>query len=86
MRSVQVHDRNVERAEAGQRVALNLAGVERHELARGDALVTPDAFVTSYRLDVRLETIADIPAAVSVHHGTSQIGRASSRERVCSVV
>jgi selenocysteine-specific elongation factor len=73
VRSVQVHDRSVERAEAGQRVAVNLAGVERHELARGDALVTPDAFVTSYRLDVRLETIADIPAAVSVHHGTSQI-------------
>ena len=73
VRSVQVHDRDVERAEAGQRVAVNLAGVERHELARGDALVTPDAFVTSYRLDVRLEAIADVPAAVSVHHGTSQI-------------
>ena len=64
---------NVERAEAGQRVAVNLPGVERHELARGDALVTPDAFVTSYRLDVRLDAIADVPAAVSVHHGTSQI-------------
>ncbi len=73
VRSVQVHDRNVERAEAGQRVAVNLPGIERHELARGDALVTPDAFVTSYRLDVRLEAIADVPAAVSVHHGTSQI-------------
>jgi selenocysteine-specific elongation factor len=73
VRSVQVHDRNVERAEAGQRVALNLPGVERHELARGDALVTPDAFVTSYRLDVRLEAVAEVPAAVSVHHGTSQI-------------
>jgi selenocysteine-specific elongation factor len=73
VRSVQVHDRNVERAEAGQRVAVNLPGVERHELARGEALVTPDAFVTSYRLDVRLEAIAEVPAAVNVHHGTSQI-------------
>ena len=73
VRSVQVHDLDVQRAEAGQRVAVNLPGVERHELARGDALVTPDAFVTSYRLDVRLEAIADVPAAVSVHHGTSQI-------------
>jgi selenocysteine-specific elongation factor len=73
VRSVQVHDRQVERAEAGQRVAVNLPGVERHELARGDALVTPDAFPTSYRLDVRLEPITDIPAAVSVHHGTSQV-------------
>ena len=73
VRSVQVHDRDVARAEAGQRAAVNLPGVERQELARGDALVTPDAFVTSYRLDVRLEAIADVPAAVSVHHGTSQI-------------
>jgi selenocysteine-specific elongation factor len=73
VRSVQVHDRAVERAEAGQRVAVNLPGVERHELVRGDALVTPDSFATSYRLDVRLEAIADVPAAVSVHHGTSQI-------------
>ncbi|HJV29377.1 MAG TPA: selenocysteine-specific translation elongation factor, partial [Gaiellaceae bacterium] len=53
VRSVQVHDRQVERAEAGQRVAVNLPGVERRELARGDALVAPDAFPTSYRLDVR---------------------------------
>jgi selenocysteine-specific elongation factor len=73
VRSVQVHDQDVERAEAGQRVAVNLPGVERDELSRGDALVTADAFVTSYRLDVRLEAIADVPAAVSVHHGTSQI-------------
>src|SRR5438046_4715309 len=39
VRSVQVHDRPVERAEAGQRVAVALPGVERHEVERGDALV-----------------------------------------------
>ena len=36
IRSVQVHDEPRERAEAGQRVALNLAGVARDEVARGD--------------------------------------------------
>jgi selenocysteine-specific elongation factor len=41
VRSVQVHDRPVERAEAGQRVAVALPGVERRELRRGDALVAP---------------------------------------------
>src|SRR5204862_4066260 len=41
VRSVQVHDRGVERAEAGQRVAASLPGVERRELRRGDGLVTP---------------------------------------------
>ena len=39
VRSVQVHDEPLERAEAGQRVALNLAGVARDEVARGDVIV-----------------------------------------------
>ncbi|HZB23972.1 MAG TPA: selenocysteine-specific translation elongation factor [Gaiellaceae bacterium] len=79
VRSVQVHDRDVARAEAGQRVALNLPGVGRHQVARGDALVAPGAFTTSYRLDVRLDAIAEVPAAVSVHHGTSQIAARVAR-------
>src|SRR6266540_305372 len=44
VRSVQVHDRAVEVADAGQRVALSLPGVERTELRRGDVLVEPDAY------------------------------------------
>ena len=47
VRSVQVHDRPVERAEPGQRVAVALPGVERHELRRGDALLTRGAFATT---------------------------------------
>ena len=39
IRGVEVHDEPVERAEAGQRVALNLAGVDRDEVARGDVIV-----------------------------------------------
>src|SRR4051794_12691872 len=38
VRSVQVHDEPVERADAGQRVAVALPGIERHSLQRGDAL------------------------------------------------
>jgi selenocysteine-specific elongation factor len=73
VRSVQVHDRTVERAEAGQRVAVALPGVERHRLRRGDALVRPGGYRSSYRLDVVLEPLAEIPAAVTVHHGTAAI-------------
>jgi len=73
VRSVQVHDRPVARADAGQRVALALPGVERHELRRGDALVAPGAYATSYRLDVALEALAEIPSRVHVHHGTANI-------------
>jgi selenocysteine-specific elongation factor len=75
VRSVQVHDRPVERAQAGQRVAVSLPGVERHALRRGDALVELGAFPTSYRLDVVLEELSPIRHGlrVRVHHGTAEI-------------
>src|SRR6185437_6700743 len=73
VRSVQVHDTPVERAAAGQRVAVSLPGVERSELRRGDALVAPGAYRPSYRLDVALDELVDIPARVQVHHGTATV-------------
>ena len=73
VRSVQVHDQAVERAEAGQRVAVNLPTVERRELTRGDVLVEPGYYPVSYRLDVRLEPLQEIPAAVTVHVGTNAV-------------
>jgi len=74
VRSVQVHDRPVERAEAGQRVAVALPGVERRALRRGDALVAPNAYPLSYRLDVTLDELEPIAdgARVHVHHGTGE--------------
>ncbi|HEX7526771.1 MAG TPA: selenocysteine-specific translation elongation factor, partial [Gaiellaceae bacterium] len=73
VRSVQVHDAPVERAEAGQRVAVNLPAVERRDLARGDVLVEPGHYPVSYRLDIRLEPLEEIPAAVTVHVGTKAV-------------
>jgi selenocysteine-specific elongation factor len=73
VRSVQVHDQPVDMAEAGQRVAVNLPAVERRELARGDVLVEPGHYPTSYRLDVLVDEIAEIPADVTVHIGTQAV-------------
>jgi selenocysteine-specific elongation factor len=75
VRSVQVHDRTVERAEPGQRVALALPGVERNELRRGDALVALGSLRPSYRLDVELEELEPIAdgARLQVHHGTAAV-------------
>ena len=73
VRSVQVHDSAVTRADAGQRVAVALPGVERAELRRGDALVAPGAYPSSYRLDIALEALAEIPPRVHVHHGTANV-------------
>jgi selenocysteine-specific elongation factor len=78
VRSVQVHDEPRERAEAGQRVALNLAGVARDEVARGDVIVAGAApLVASYRVDVALEWASperrpDGGTRVAVHHGTRE--------------
>ena len=60
VRSVQVHDRPVERAEAGPAGGGRASGRRADELRRGDALVAPGAFATSYRLDVALEELEPI--------------------------
>jgi selenocysteine-specific elongation factor len=75
VRSVQVHDREVERAESGQRVAVSLPGVERSDVVRGDALVEPGAYPVSYRLDVALEEVEPIRdgARLQVHTGTAHV-------------
>ena len=79
-RSVQVHDVPVERAEAGQRVAVNLPGISRSQLRRGDVLVEPGAYPVSWRLDVALEELEPVPAAVTVHIGTSDVPARVVRE------
>ncbi|HZO35006.1 MAG TPA: SelB C-terminal domain-containing protein, partial [Gaiellaceae bacterium] len=56
-----------------QRVAVNLPSLRRGEIARGDALVEPGAFPVSYRLDVRVDELAAIPAAVTAHLGTASV-------------
>ena len=75
VRNVQVHGRDVERAVAGQRVALNLRGVRRDDVDRGDAIAARGSEVRpSYRLDVELTAPYGAPPIagkrVQVHHGT----------------
>jgi selenocysteine-specific elongation factor len=79
-RSVQVHDVAVERADAGQRVAVNLPGISRSQLRRGDVLLEPGAYPVSWRLDVALEELEPLPPAVTVHIGTSDVAARVVRE------
>ena len=73
VRGVQVHEEPVERAEAGQRVALNLAGIDRRAVGRGDVLAAPGAVTPSTVLDASLELRdADHGMRVHVHHGTRE--------------
>jgi selenocysteine-specific elongation factor len=72
VRSVEVHDEAVERAEAGQRVAVALPRVPVARLPRGTALVEPGAYDVSYRLDLALDEAAPVPARVTAHHGSAE--------------
>jgi selenocysteine-specific elongation factor len=67
VRGVQVHGQRRDRAAAGNRVAVNVAGVEVAELARGDTLAEPGTLEPTRRLDVLLEMLQD---AQPLRHGT----------------
>ncbi len=59
VRALQNHSQSVEIAYPGQRVAVNLRGVERDELHRGDVLASLGLLTPTRRLDVRIELLAD---------------------------
>ena len=76
-REVQVHDHAVEKATAGQRVAVNLAGLRHDQVARGDVLVDAASGLSeTFLLDAELSF--DSPeepesgVRVQVHHGTRE--------------
>jgi selenocysteine-specific elongation factor len=58
VRGIEVHNRPADRALAGQRTALNLAGIEARDLARGMALAPPGMFEASDRLDCMLTLLS----------------------------
>jgi len=64
VRALQNHGKPVEHAEPGQRVAVNLRGLGRDEIDRGQVLATPGLLAASRRLDVELVLLADAPAPV----------------------
>ena len=59
VRNLQVHGRDVEAACAGQRVAVNLSGIRKENVCRGDVLCAPDSLRPTRMLDVRLQNLRD---------------------------
>jgi selenocysteine-specific elongation factor len=57
VRGVQVHGAAADQAIAGQRTALNLAGISTDDLSRGMTLAAPDTFQSTSRLDVSLSLL-----------------------------
>jgi len=61
IRGIQVHSEPVEEAFAGQRVAINLQGVERDQVERGDMLIRPGSISATYMCDVMIEILPSCP-------------------------
>lgn len=61
VRGMQAHLQQVERAGPGSRVALNLSGIDHHEVRRGHVLAMPGALTPSLRLDARISILHDAP-------------------------
>ncbi|MFD0560072.1 selenocysteine-specific elongation factor [Stackebrandtia endophytica] len=63
----------VDQVEAPARVAVNLRRIDAREIRRGQALVTPNRWWRTDRIDVRIPTDATPPTEVLVHCGTAAV-------------
>ncbi len=81
VRGVQVHGETAALGQAGQRVALNLGGIDLDAIGRGDSLLTSGTLTPTRMLDARLQVVSSVGALrhgarVRFHQGTSEtLGR-----------
>ncbi|MBZ2175367.1 selenocysteine-specific translation elongation factor [Schnuerera sp. xch1] len=79
IRTLQVHDNDTSTAYAGQRVAINIAGIKKDEVHRGDVIAPKDSMRATLMLDVKVKLIKDIERAIEnrtrlrVYIGTKEI-------------
>ena len=79
VRNIQVHAKDVEKAYAGQRTAINLANIKFDDVKRGDTLATADSLTRTYMLDSEIKLINDERAnlelwdRVRVYIGTEEV-------------
>ncbi len=77
-RGVQVHGHAEQEARAGQRVAINLGGVDRSDVQRGDTVCAAGTLEPTRRLDVALDLVPETRvlrhgARVRFHQGTTEV-------------
>ena len=83
VRNIQVHDNDVEEAFAGQRVAINLSGVKKEDLQRGDVLAKPESMENTYIVDVKI-TLTDTERVIK--NGSRLHFYHGSKDCLCKVV
>lgn len=78
-RQIQVHHKTAQKAYAGQRAAINLSGVSKEDLERGDVLVSSEHFIVTKIIDVALKVVEDLDYMVKqrmpikLHIGTAEV-------------
>lgn len=77
IRNIQSHGKPIAEGFAGQRLALNLQGIDKEELQRGDIVARPDTFRPTRLLNVKIELLSNAPALknrslVHLHIWTSE--------------
>lgn len=78
VRGLHSHGKSIKTAYAGQRVAMNLQGVDKEELKRGDCAVMPERFSPTEMIDAKLELLLNVPPLknrdlIHLHVGTSEV-------------
>ncbi|GAA3928334.1 selenocysteine-specific translation elongation factor [Actinoplanes auranticolor] len=75
VRGLQSLGATAERVGAVARVAINLRGVDKETVGRGQALLTPGRFRLTELIDVRVhgDPVADLPATVTLHAGSAAV-------------
>ncbi|MBV9888607.1 MAG: selenocysteine-specific translation elongation factor [Acidobacteria bacterium] len=82
VRGVQSGGKSATRATAGQRTAVNLAGIEHTALKRGMSLVAPNRFRATTRIDARLQLLR---SAASLKHRARVHFHANTSETIAEV-
>lgn len=83
VRGVQSGGKSIERAIAGQRTAVNLAGIDHSDVKRGMTLATPGRFRTTRRVDVRLTLL---PSARKLKHRARVHFHAGTTETIAEIL
>ncbi|MFO7601386.1 MAG: selenocysteine-specific translation elongation factor [Candidatus Desulfacyla sp.] len=79
IRGLHIHNKEVTEAGAGLRTAINLQGIEKMMLSRGNIVATKDSLRPTYMVDVVLDHLPSAPrklknrAKVRFHAGTAEI-------------
>ncbi|MEN8141579.1 MAG: selenocysteine-specific translation elongation factor [Thermodesulfobacteriota bacterium] len=79
VRGIQSHGAEAQMVEAGKRTAINISGVEKDQIARGDIIATPGCLAATYMLDVDFLYLASQEkplknrTRVRVHLGSAEV-------------